>query len=97
MTDAEYHDRERKLNEELDTLEKVWAEEILAERFLKNFGCINFEGEEFFHELWLARLFHERHMRRHPEMHAPREYEKYHCYHVTECKCGFQEAYDSGD
>jgi hypothetical protein len=42
-------------------------------------------------------LFHERHMRRHPEMHAPREYEKYHCYHVTECKCGFQEAYDSGD
>ncbi len=97
MTDSEYRARQRQLNEELDFLESTMAEDQLEKRFLKNFGCINFQNEEFFHELGLARVYHARHMKKYPGMHEVRTHEPYRCYHVTECKCGFAEAYDSGD
>ena len=99
MTQEEYNEAQRKLSNELDQLEASTPEEDLAKRFFKNFGCINFRDDEFFHELNLARMFHARHMKRHPEAHPGGivETTPYTCYHQFTCACGFKEAYDSGD
>ena len=93
MTNAEH----QQLNAELDSIIATTPEDVLIKRFFKNFGCINFRTEEFYHELALARLYHERNMKLHPADHCVTESEPYSCYHVTACKCGFKEACDSGD
>lgn len=85
------------LQAELDQLLEKFTLAELEKRFLKNFGCINFKSDEFMHELKLARAFHEFHMKLYPELHDLHEYEKYRCYHITTCKCGFEEAADSSD
>lgn len=82
---------------ELDQLIEDFTMAELEKRFFKNFGCINFQSDEFMHELKLARAFHDFHKRLHPELHDLHEYEKWRCYHVTTCKCGFEEACDSSD
>ena len=82
---------------ELDELKLHGSEEDLNIRFFKDFGCINFQSDEFFHELGLARLWHAEHMKLHPERHAVTTKEPYRCYHETVCKCGFKEACDSSD
>ena len=38
-----------------------------------------------------------REYRNKPEEHDLHEEDPYRCYHVTKCKCGFQEACDSSD
>lgn len=93
----EQEERNRKIGAELYTLVKSEAEEDLNKRFFKNFGCINFRSEEFFHELFLARAYHAHHAKLHPELHDLHETTPYSCYHVTKCKCGFREECDSGD
>ena len=82
---------------ELDELKLSSTEEELNRRFFKNFGCINFMSDEFYHELSLARLWHEEQMKLHPEQHKLESTEPYRCYHVTQCKCGYKEACDSSD
>ena len=82
---------------ELDELKRSSTEEELNRRFFKNFGCINFMSDEFYHELNLARLWHEEQMKLHPEQHKLESSEPYRCYHVTQCKCGYKEACDSSD
>lgn len=89
--------KQKKIKNELDTLMIHYTQEELEKRFLKRFGCINFRNEDFYHELELAREFHKRHQELHPEMHEIHEYDKYRCYHVIECKCGFNEECDSSD
>lgn len=93
----EYEERQKKLIAEVDKLIEDCSMEDLEKRFFKNFGCINFRSDEFFHELNLARVFHRFHARLHPELHNLHEETPYNCYHVTKCKCGFCEEYDSGD
>ena len=97
MSSHEAYDRE--LDAELDKLEAATPEDELAKRFFVNHGCINFQSQEFYHELGLARRFHARHMKRHPEAHPGGivESEPYRCYHQSSCACGFKEAYDSSD
>lgn len=90
-------ERARKLDEELEKLKQTVSEEELCKRFFKDFGCINFASDEFIHELSLARRYHAYHLAKHPEAHEMRDYERYRCYHVSECKCGFSEACDSSD
>ena len=80
---------------ELDELKLHGTEEDLNRRFLKDFGCINFQSDEFLHELGLARLWHAEQLKLHPDKHAVTTKEPYRCYHVTECTCGFKEACDS--
>ena len=92
-----YEERLQKLQNETNELIKTVPEEELVKRFFKNFGCINFQGEDFCHELGLARCFHKYHMEKYPALHDLKEYEKYRCYHVTTCKCGYEEACDSSD
>ena len=82
---------------ELDELRLKFTEDELNKRFLKNHGCINFQSDAFFHELGLARLWHAEQAKLHPEQHTTRNYDKWRCYHVTECTCGFSEACDSSD
>ena len=82
---------------ELDELKLKNSEEDLNKRFFKKFGCINFQSDEFFHELNLARLWHEEQMKLHPEQHNLIFEEPYRCYHVTKCQCGYSEACDSSD
>ena len=93
----EYEKQQAVLRKELDTLLKTEDQKTLEKRFFKNFGCINFREEEFMHELGLARLFHDWHAKLHPELHDKHEKEPMRCYHVTTCKCGFEEACDSSD
>ena len=52
-------DNRMHLKLELDELKLSSAEEELNSRFFKDFGCINFQSDEFYHELGLARLWHE--------------------------------------
>lgn len=85
------------INDEIDRLMATCSEEELDKRFLKHFGCINFKGEEFGKELYLAREYHKRHMAAHPALHDFKRYNKWSCYEVCECKCGFNEECDSGD
>lgn len=85
------------LNLELIELKQKFSEDELNKRFLKNFGCINFQSDEFFHELGLARLWHEEQMKLHPALHKLEFTQPYRCYHVTQCKCGYKEACDSSD
>jgi len=85
------------IEEEMNTLIIHYPQEDLEKRFFKNFGCINSKSNDEMHELKLAREFHERHKKLHPECHDEHEYEKWRCYHVTTCKCGFEEAADSSD
>ena len=80
---------------ELDELKLHGTEEDLNRRFLKDFGCINFQSDEFFHELGLARLWHAVQLMLQPEQNAITTREPFRCYHVTECACGFKEACDS--
>jgi hypothetical protein len=82
---------------EVDRLMATCSEEELDKRFLKHFGCINFQPEDFGKELYLAREYHKRHMAAHPGMHDFKVYDKWRCYEVRECKCGFNEECDSGD
>ena len=94
----EYEAEQKRLNHELDEmLATDCTPEDLDKRFFKNFGCINFRSEEFFHELKLARIWHERQAKLFPEKHQVSNYDKWRCYHVTECTCGFSEACDSSD
>lgn len=93
----EYEAKARKIRAEVDELMRTTPEAELKQRFLKNFGCINFESEEFYHELNLAREFHHRLEAAHPDEHDTHTYDRWTCYHVTECKCGFSEACDSSD
>ena len=92
-----YEEEQRKLNAELDELVKTCSPEELDKRFLRNFGCVNFQSDEFFHELGLARIWHSRRCKENPAGHDVRRYDKYRCYHVVECTCGFSEACDSSD
>ena len=85
------------LKMELDELKFHETEEDLNRRFFKNFGCINFQSKEFYHELGLARLWHDEQMKLHPEKHAVTSNEPFRCYHETACTCGFKEACDSSD
>ena len=85
------------VKDEVDKLMAACPEEELNKRFLKHFGCINFKPEEFGKELYLAREYHKRHMAAHPEMHDFKVYDRWRCYEVRECKCGFNEECDSGD
>ena len=73
------------------------GKELLDKRFLRNFGCINFISDEARHELELAREYHRLMKATYPEGHDEHEEEPMRCYHVTKCKCGFQEACDSSD
>lgn len=93
----EQEERDRKIKAELYTLVKGEAEEDLNKRFFKNFGCINFRSDEFFHELALARAYHAHHAMLHPDLHAMETTHPYRCYTVCKCKCGFQEEVDSSD
>lgn len=100
-------DRQRQIREELDqaiedevtSLMNTTSAEDLKKRFLRNFGCINFQGTEFSYELALARAYHARLCNdpAHKDEHKPFSREPYRCYHVTGCSCGFQEECDSGD
>lgn len=91
----EYEEKQRKLGLELDELAKTCTEAELDARFFKNFGCINFKSDEFFHELGLARLWHKRQIENHPDKHKVEYATPFNCYHETFCKCGFKEACDS--
>lgn len=84
-------------NKELEELIDTCNIEDLKKRFFKDFGCINFKSDEFFHELNLARAFHEWDMKINPKDHKISKYYRYRCYHVIECSCGFSEACDSSD
>ena len=85
------------LKMELNELKFHETEVVLNRRFFKNFGCINFQSKEFYHELGLARLWHAEQMKLHPEKHAVVSNEPFRCYHETACTCGFKEACDSSD
>lgn len=85
------------VSDEVDRLMATCSEDELAKRFFKHFGCINFKDEKFTKELYLAREFHKRHMAAHPAQHDLRCYDKWRCYEVTECTCGFNEECDSSD
>ena len=85
------------LGAEIAELAKACTPEDLDKRFFKDFGCINFRDDEFFHELGLARRWHAMQQAAHPGQHELKQYDKWRCYHVTECKCGFSEACDSSD
>lgn len=99
--------RRRKLREELDqaiedevtSLMNTTSAEDLKKRFLRNFGCINFQSTEFRYELALARAYHARLCNdpAHKDEHKRFSYDRYSCYHVTGCSCGFQEECDSSD
>ena len=95
--EQERAERESQLDLELDKLEAVCLPEELDKRFLKNFGCINFQSDEFYHELNLARKWHARKTEKHPKQHKVEFAEPYRCYHETFCHCGFKEACDSSD
>lgn len=94
---AKYEEEQRKLVAELDELIKSNKPEDLDKRFFKDFGCINFKDAAFCHELGLARLWHSMRHAAHPSQHEMRSYDRWTCYHVTECTCGFAEACDSSD
>ena len=95
----DYEARQRAVKEELDVLVREYMNkpEELDMRFLKNHGCLNFKTEAEMHEVELARAWHKICMEVDPEEHDLHEEEPYRCYHVTKCKCGFQEACDSSD
>lgn len=94
----EYEAEQKRLNHEIDEmLTTDCTPEDLDKRFFKNFGCINFQSKEFFHELGLARIWHARQMKLCPEKHELHNTEPYRCYHQTSCSCGYSEACDSSD
>ena len=96
MTWLEEHKaKQKKINDELDLLLKENGEEVLKKRFFKRFGCINGLGEASMAELMLARNFHARIKELEPELHDERETTPSNCYHVTSCKCGYNEECDS--
>lgn len=92
-----YEMKMQKVRAEVDVLMTENSEPTLTARFLKDFGCINFKSDEFYHELDLAREYHKRHMELRPMMHELQKSELYRCYYQTTCKCGFAEADDSSD
>lgn len=89
--------KKKAIDKELDDLIATYSPHELEVRFFKNFGCINFKTDEDMYELKLARAYHDFHKKWQPELHDEHEYEKWRCYHVTTCKCGFEEACDSSD
>lgn len=93
----EQEERQRKIEAELDELERTTSEDDLKKRFFKDFGCINFQSDEFFHELNLARRYHARQEKKHPKEHRLEFTEPFRCYHQTKCTCGYAEACDSSD
>ena len=97
----DYEVRQREIKDELDALAQRFGSrdklEELDKRFLKDHGCLNFKTEAEMHEVELARAWHKICMEVDPEEHDLHEEEPYRCYHVTKCKCGFQEACDSSD
>lgn len=95
----EYEAKMKKIRAELEQIidQNPNGKEDLDKRFLNDFGCINFQSDEFFHELDLAREYHRCMKKAYPEEHEVHGYDPYSCYHVTKCKCGFSEAYDSSD
>lgn len=90
---------EKAIEDEVTSLMNTTSAEDLKKRFLRNFGCINFKGNDFYYELTLARAYHARLCNdpAHKDEHKHFSYEPYRCYHVTGCSCGFQEECDSGD
>ena len=93
----DYDDKQRKIKDEIDALVQVYEEDKLDKRFLKNHGCLNFKTEAEMHEVELARAWHKFRTLAKPEEHNLHEEEPCRCYHVTKCKCGFQEECDSSD
>ena len=99
----EYEAEQAKICKEMDEIiakaKSAGHEALIAldRRFLKNFGCINFKSDAFYHELDLAREYHRRCILEFPEKHQQYEAEPYRCYHVTGCSCGFREECDSSD
>lgn len=85
------------LSNELSELLDTNNTEDLKQRFFKDFGCINFKSDEFMHELELAREYHEWDMKINPKDHKISKYDRFRCYHIIECTCGFSEACDSSD
>lgn len=72
----------------LDELAKIW--------FI-NYGCMNGWGHDtsFRHEI--AYKLHELHKAAYPEQHSDKSYDKWRCYHVSLCVCGFGSECDSSD
>ena len=87
------------IEDEVTSLMNTTSAEDLKKRFLRNFGCINFQGTEFCYELALARAYHTRLCNdpAHKDEHKWFSREPYRCYYVTGCSCGFQEECDSSD
>ena len=93
----DYDAKQREIKDEIDALVQVYGEDKLDKRFLKNHGCLNFKTEAEMHEVELARAWHKFRTLAKPEEHNLHEEEPCRCYHVTKCKCGFQEECDSSD
>ena len=93
----DYEAKQREIKDEIDALVQVHGEDKLDKRFWKNHGCLNFKTEAEMHEVELARAWHKFRTLAKPEEHNLHEEEPCRCYHVTKCKCGFQEECDSSD
>ena len=93
----DYDAKQREIKDEINALVQVYGEDKLDKRFLKNYGCLNFKTEAEMHEVELARAWHKFRTLAKPEEHNLHEEEPCRCYHVTKCKCGFQEECDSSD
>ena len=92
-----YREQLLKIQLELCELHNSCTKQQLDDRFLKNFGCINFKSDDFIHELDLAREYHRQLIEKYPNEHRLTLHQPYRCYTVTSCKCGFSEACDSSD
>ena len=90
----EYH---KKIVAEVNALIENVGHAELEKRFFKDYGCINFRDDDYMHEVNLAREYHRQHTELFPHLHDKHEIQPYNCYHQTVCKCGYSEAYDSGD
>ena len=78
----------RKCSQEAaDTIKEI-TDEVRKEWF-KNYGCMNGWSEEttFLHSV--ASHLHERDVKDHPELHEMKRYNRWRCYEVNACKCGF--------
>lgn len=95
----DYETRQQVIKDEIDVLAQIHRDKLeeLDKRFLKNHGCLNCKSEAEIHEVELARAWHKLRALAKPEDHDLHEEEPYRCYHVTKCKCGFQETCDSSD
>ena len=94
MTNEE---RMKHVRDEVTALARTTKKADLEKRFLRDFGCINFKDDDFYHELDLAREYHRRHKKVLPELHAEHVTHPYREYDKITCKCGYGEEYDYSD